>query len=603
MTRPVAAAALTAVLLVALLGSWLSSGWSGVRAEQAAARAAPRAEAERTARALAGELAARLEDVRRREDGRPYYHYQSLFHDPRGAAAGASVAPSPLADGPDDPLIAAHFQLDAAGRVSLPTLNEDVPELNIVAVSDNVRLRDALAAAAPALRADGGDGVAVALADPSPGPGPIQKAGKANPRGNPRVEVLDEQAYLQNAYSQQVYQQTKSGQAVDPAQLRQQRDVQQQVAAPPPRLDAARDPALDGVAVTVAPLDWRAAEIAGAPALVAVRRVDTPDGTLTQGLVVTVDTARELVTERDPAATVVPGAPAPGAAAAPLDLGAEDWHVVVDDAAARAAAEARADGVARAFLVRFVPTATLALACGALVVLLVARAERAARQRARFAAAAAHELRTPLAGLQLYGDMLADGLGNPERARDYARRMSEEASRLGRVVTNVLDFSRLERGGLAVTVAERDLGEVVTAAVERARPQLERAGCALQVELPDAPVRVRADDDAVARIVGNLLDNAEKYGRGAADRTIVVRAARDGDAATIAVGDAGPGLSPAAARQLFRPFARGVAADGPAGLGLGLALSRTLAQAMGGDLCHQPTPGGGATFVVRLPAV
>src|SRR5262249_60887390 len=118
-----------------------------------------------------------------------------------------------------------------------------------------------------------------------------------------------------------------------------------------------------------------------------------------------------------------------------------------------------------------------------LVVLLVARAERLARERSQFAAAAAHELRAPLAGLQLYGDMLADGLGDPAKLRDYARRMSEEASRLGRVVSNVLGFSQLERGNLSVEAKVGPLGKALCELAERAQPALDRAGAVLDLDV------------------------------------------------------------------------------------------------------------------------
>ena len=183
-----------------------------------------------------------------------------------------------------------------------------------------------------------------------------------------------------------------------------------------------------------------------------------------------------------------------------------------------------------------------ALAAG-LVVLLVIRAEQLARERSQFAAAAAHELRTPLAGLQLYGDMLADGLGDPAKLRDYARRMSEEASRLGRVVSNVLGFSQLERGNLSVDAAARRARRRAAASSPSARePALDRAGAALALDVaPD--LRARFDRDALARIVGNLLDNAEKYGRGAADRTITLSARDVGDGVEVVIADRGPGRS------------------------------------------------------------
>ena len=138
---------------------------------------------------------------------------------------------------------------------------------------------------------------------------------------------------------------------------------------------------------------------------------------------------------------------------------------------------------------------------------------------------------------------------------------------------------------------------------ERAGPALERAGAALALDVAPA-LSARFDRDALARIVGNLLDNAEKYTRDTGDRTITL-AARDAPDATdtveVVVSDRGPGVASPARARLFQAFARGGTADGPAGLGLGLALSQSLARAMGGDLSYRPAPGGGAAFALTLP--
>jgi two-component system sensor histidine kinase KdpD len=256
--------------------------------------------------------------------------------------------------------------------------------------------------------------------------------------------------------------------------------------------------------------------------------------------------------------------------------------------------------VRRGFLWRFVPAGLLALLCGALVVALVARADRLARQRSEFAAAAAHELRTPLAGLALYGDMLAEGLGDRGRQSVYAQRVADEAGRLGRVVTNVLGFTQLERHGLSLSPRPGDAAATARAALERIRPALEHTGVTLEADIPDsAPARF--DADAVTRIVQNLLDNAEKYSRAAADRTIELAVRAEANAVVIEVADRGPGVARHLRGRLFRPFVRGAGEGSPPGLGLGLALARTQARAMGGDLAHRDRDGGGAIFALRLP--
>jgi signal transduction histidine kinase len=118
----------------------------------------------------------------------------------------------------------------------------------------------------------------------------------------------------------------------------------------------------------------------------------------------------------------------------------------------------------------------------------------------------------------------------------------------------------------------------------------------LLLDVPDEPVPARLDDDAVARILQNLVDNAEKYSRGAAERAIEIAVC----GTSIEVRDRGPGVPRPLRRRLFRPFARGARSDGPAGLGLGLALARAQARAMGGDLTYREREGGGSVFSLQL---
>jgi signal transduction histidine kinase len=639
----IASVLVVAALAAALLG-WFGAGWSGVEQTQAELRAAPRAEAAERARELAAEVAARLEALRVAEARRPFYHYQNLYHDPSVVSDGLAVEPSPLASGPADELVSAHFQIRAAGkrgwRIDVPTLNDDYPEFNGLNVAADTALRDQLVAIADDLRdAAAGPPVAdptvVAQVEPRPtgNQRPIQQqqviAKQQMEAPAQQVFELSQEQYTQNVNPNYVLQQAQEN--------RFKNQAQQQVVVPPPEPNAALPapatapsaPVSSGPTVTskpqtpaprpaarraaprvtiaVAPLEWHEAELGANRALVALRRVETPDGELTQGLVIDDDAVARWVAERVPGARLVAEGASTGAAAdeaspatalvasatAAVPLAPRRWTIEVP-VEGLAAADAAADRVRAQFWGRFLPIAALAMVCGMLVVVVVARAERLARARSQFAAAAAHELRTPLAGLQLYGDMLADGLGDPSKAKQYAHRIAEEASRLGRVVTNVLGFSQLERGDLSVNPRAGDAAEAVRAVVERARPALERAGVALDVTLPDA-LPARLDPDAVARVLGNLLDNAEKYSRGAAERRVTLAGERKDDGSVeLAVSDSGPGVADGA--RLFVPFSRGVGADGPAGLGLGLALSRSLARAMGGELAHA----GGARFVLTL---
>jgi len=544
---------LLAVLLAALLGAWFVSGWHDVRMRQHEAIEEPRAAAAQRTAELARELRADLEALTAREVQRPYFHYQNLIHDPK-ASAGLNVTPSPLARGAEDPLVLGYFQLDVKGHVTTPTINDEVPKLSeIEHLADNRTFRDRVAR-----------DLSRQLAPKGAAPAPVKSAPS-------QVVTIDQNAYVQNARPNAVY-----------SQQVQRSEVP--------------DKSLPPVTITISPLEWRTLPFNGAPTLVAVRQVQTPDGPLTQGFVVDRATltsrlaskAGDMVAELHPDDTR--GTPiAPG------------WGIRVDPnprVLAEAAETARS--FARAFLIRFAMIGSIAAIAAGCVLLLVMRAEALARERSQFAASAAHELRTPLAGLQLYGDMLADGLGDPGKTRDYARRMSEDASRLGRVVSNILGFSQLERGNLSVNAQPGPLGETLCQLAERAQPALDRAGVALDVDVR-RDLRARFDADALARIVANLLDNAEKYARTADDRTVRLAARARGDVVEVSVEDHGPGVTDKT--KLFRPFSRGASGgDGPAGLGLGLALSMSLARAMGGELAYQPRDGGGAMFVLQLPS-
>ena len=656
--RTLYAAVLLVAALAALLVAWFVSGWSDVRAQQRELAAAPAREAAERSGELAHELRGELGQLLSREVERPYFHYQNLMHDPR-AGATLNVSPSPLASGPSDPLVLGYFQVDAAGKVSTPPINDDLPALSEQKrLAGNARFRDEVArslsaSVKPAQVAARDRGTLVASAAPPPRRSPAASAPRPVPRPAPeqaqaQVVEIDESSYTQNAMPTEIYRQQNVGprasrklmqqQASPPPQQQASPPPQQQANPPPqqaspppanpppqqamamapvpqqasppppkpqPRVAPGTPPAPAAepeapVMLTISPLEWRTLPYGGRPALVAVRHVDTPDASLSQGFVVDrVAMASWLASRAGDVIAEIAAAPEASKRAHAAEI-APGWYLdLAPSPRAMAAAASAAGSVADGFLARFVIVGVIAMIAAALVVLLVSRAERLASERSQFAAAAAHELRTPLAGLQLYGDMLADGLGDPAKVRDYARRMSEEASRLGRVVSNVLGFSQLERGNLSVEARPGNLGAALCELAERAQPALDRAGAALELDVPPELV-ARYDRDALARIVGNLLDNAEKYGRQAEDRTIRLAARDAGDRVEVVVTDHGPGVAPAARGKLFRAFSRGVSGDGPAGLGLGLALSQSLARAMGGDLEHQPGAACGATFVLRL---
>lgn len=245
---------------------------------------------------------------------------------------------------------------------------------------------------------------------------------------------------------------------------------------------------------------------------------------------------------------------------------------------------------------------------GLVVLLSVGLALRAglayADERSRFASSVTHELRTPLTTFRMYSEMLAKGMvsGENER-REYLETLERESERLSNLVENVLAFARLEeRGGRTrrERVAVADL-------LARQRPSLAsraaRCGadftCAAEI---DGAVLLDTDPDAVGQILSNLVDNACKYGRGPDGTRIELRLELDPSHVHFLVRDHGPGVPASAERAIFRPFDRGGRdpADPNPGIGLGLALSRGLAQSMDGELVYDPVAGGGARFRLSL---
>jgi signal transduction histidine kinase len=681
MRRSIRTLLVIALLLVALgvpTAAWFVSG--SREAEREAQRVVDNARAQAlvAAQTTASQLGARLEKVRVGESRRPYFHYQNLIHDPRGASQGLSVVPSPLAQGPTEPLILTHFQIDPKGTVTMPTLNDELRNLNAPDVGRELAMRKALTAVAPELLRAGTPALTALetqvaakkerdtkreerpvvatlvraetlrpTAIPSqPAAVPSQAAAsppaitpKAETRAvpPPRITRTDplanerantsklepgqqSQVYFQNQASQSNQQsqtvptgtnpatatlsaaptpveppsQAVTVQKLDPgsfAQNAQSNDVYKELKTPAvagkTRLPPRRAP---DVEIVTSDFAWSSVVVNRKPSLAALRPVVRPDGAVVQGFLIS-DAA--IAEAAHGAGDVTRGKGFP--------IGSTGWSLDTDEHSGAASAMARANEIRSSFRRTFYAGLGAAVLALIAVAVVVWRTERLARERSQFAAAAAHELRTPLAGLRLYGDMLAHQLGDPERSRLYAQQVSQEADRLGRVVANMLEFTRLERGSLTLKPQPGDLGGAVRDCVDQLRPALAVAGCPVHLLVADDLPSVAFDRDAVHHIVQNLLDNAEKYSRASTDRNVDVKVERMHGHVALTVSDHGAGIDSRAARTLFLPFERGSRDDAPAGLGLGLVLVKALAKAQGGDLSWTARSEGGTTFRVLLP--
>ncbi len=237
------------------------------------------------------------------------------------------------------------------------------------------------------------------------------------------------------------------------------------------------------------------------------------------------------------------------------------------------------------------------------IVLLVGTLSLSER-RAVFVSAVTHELRTPLTTFRMYADMLADGMvKDPDKTKRYLETLRREAVRLGHLVENVLAYSRIERGRATAPPETVAAGELIERFEARLAGRAQQADMTLVVSVSDsvAFTALHVDISAVEQILFNLVDNACKYAQAAQDRRIHLEVEL-GARLNILVRDHGPGIPAAERRQLFAPFSKSAqrAALSAPGVGLGLALSRRLARAMGGELSYRGDSSG-AIFVVELP--
>jgi two-component system sensor histidine kinase KdpD len=212
--------------------------------------------------------------------------------------------------------------------------------------------------------------------------------------------------------------------------------------------------------------------------------------------------------------------------------------------------------------------------------------------------AVSHDLRTPLASAKAAVDTLRSldaALSDADR-RELVDTADESLTRLGRLVENLLDVNRLQVGALAISLQLVSLAEAIPRSVD----ELGSAGKDVRIQVPDDLPEVYADAALLESALVNLLSNALCHGR--ADQLPLITASEHGGKVEIRVVDHGPGVRPADWDRIFLPFQRLGGCDNATGVGLGLALSRDLVEAMDGTITPEATPGGGLTMALSLPA-
>ncbi|MEU6393180.1 sensor histidine kinase KdpD [Streptomyces sp. NPDC046939] len=220
------------------------------------------------------------------------------------------------------------------------------------------------------------------------------------------------------------------------------------------------------------------------------------------------------------------------------------------------------------------------------------------RIRTALLAAVSHDLRTPLAGIKAAVSSLRseDVDWSPEDQAELLEGIEAGADRLDHLVGNLLDMSRLQTGTVTPLIREIDLDEVVPMALVGV-PEPERT---IDLDIPESLPMVRVDKGLLERAVANIVENAVKYSP--PDQPVLVSASTLGERLELRVVDRGPGVPDEAKERIFAPFQRHGDAPRGAGVGLGLAVARGFAEAMGGTLDAEDTPGGGLTMVLTLRA-
>jgi PAS domain S-box-containing protein len=232
---------------------------------------------------------------------------------------------------------------------------------------------------------------------------------------------------------------------------------------------------------------------------------------------------------------------------------------------------------------------------------LLRQAQAEVRERDEFLSIASHELRTPVAALQLQLQMLQRAahraMEEKPRALDAKLEgLERQVRRIGVLVGELLDVSRMRLGRLELVREPSDLAEIARETVGHVGQEIERSGSSLVLDLRPTPGLF--DRSRLEQVITNLLANAAKFGQG---RPVILNVDSEGPRARIKVVDRGIGISAEDQARVFDRFERAVPAQHFGGLGLGLYIARQIVEAHDGEIRVESTPGAGTTFTVLLP--
>lgn len=602
---------------------WVTRAALQLESEQLAARAQAE-EVDDPLKLAMWKLEARVAPALALEDNRPYNHYSPIYATSRALVCcdgkwqnDTVLEPSPLLGTELPDWIALHFQTDQGGNWTSPevlsaSLDQKLYRCGLDAPRDNVtRSRtDLLAELRSRIPPK------ELLAQVRQG---SEQLGRLDATMNFNANTLDNNTSLLTPQGQQPM---KSGQASYESRAQQQNRVQREAPNSAKSEDRnlignnftnpeawfgfgmARPKPGDVVQLRVGPLvrTWLSTGD-GQPRLLAVRLVQVGGREVCQGVLLDWDRLQKVLAQE--IADLLPAArfepmrdPTPEhPERTMINLPIEVVPIAEPLALVNPGWTPLRVGLSMAWLAALV--ALLAVGIGSWSLLDLSE------RRIRFVSAVTHELRTPLTTLRLYLDMLTGGLVRDETQKaEYLHTLHAEADRLHRLIANVLDFSRLEDQRPRLVKSTVKLGCLLEQVRATWQARCQDAGKELVVEnAAGDDTTLETDVELTQQVLGNLIDNACKYSRDAADRRIWLRANRpDATHLRIEVEDRGPGVAVRERRAIFRPFRRGNGTDATGGVGLGLALAQRWTRLLGGKLALRACSSSqGACFQLELP--